>query len=73
MFRSVDAAIYWGVMTFDASVGGLGGCPFMPDSQSNLSTNKLINWADSRGYQTGVDLAAIDKLANWLKSKEMIV
>ena len=69
MFRNVEAAIEWGVTTFDASVGGLGGCPFMPNSGNNLSTNKLISWADSRGYQTGVDLAAIDKLAYWLKGK----
>ena len=75
MFRSVDAAVEWGITTFDGSIAGLGGCPFMPNSGNNLSTNKLISWADSRGYQTGVDLAAIDKLAYWLKGKvpEMIV
>ena len=75
MFRSVDAAVGWGITTFDGSIAGLGGCPFMLNSGNNLSTNKLISWADSRGYQTGVDLAAIDKLAYWLKGKvtELIV
>ena len=75
IFRNVDAAFYWGITIFDSSIAGLGGCPFMPNSGNNLSTNKLISWADSRGYQTGVDLAAIDKLADWLKGKvtELIV
>ena len=69
MFRNVEAAIEWGVTTFDASVGGLGGCPFMPNSGNNLSTNRLIEWAHSRGYQTGVNLAELTRLANWLKNK----
>ena len=69
MFRNVEAAIEWGVTTFDASVGGLGGCPFMPNSGNNLSTNRLIEWAHSRGYQTGVNLAELTRLANWLENK----
>ena len=75
IFRSVEVAINWGVTTFDASVAGLGGCPFMPYSKNNLSTNKLIRWANSRGYQTGVDLAELAELTDWLKHKvpEMII
>ena len=72
MFRNVEAAIEWGVTTFDASIAGLGGCPFMPNSKSNLSTNKLIEWANSRGYKTGVDLSGLSELTDWLKHKVVI-
>ena len=72
MFGNVEAAVHWGITTFDSSVAGLGGCPFMPNSKSNLSTNKLIEWANSRGYQTGVDLAELTRLANWLENKVVV-
>ena len=69
MFGNVEAAVNWGVTTFDASIAGLGGCPFMPNSKSNLSTNKLIEWANSRGYKTGVDLDGLAELTDWLNNK----
>jgi len=76
MFRNVEAAVKWGVTTFDASIGGLGGCPFMPNSKGNLSTNKLIEWMHSRGYKTDVNLAGLKELTMWLKYKipqEMVI
>ena len=41
---------------FDSSINGLGGCPFIPNSGSNLSTNQLIHWANNNGYETNVDI-----------------
>lgn len=53
------AAISAGVYTLDASVGGLGGCPFAPGAAGNLATEDLVLLANKMGYETDVDL---DKL-----------
>jgi hydroxymethylglutaryl-CoA lyase len=50
------AAIRGGVRIFDASLGGLGGCPFAPGAAGNLATEDLVLMAHKMGYQTGVDL-----------------
>jgi len=56
IFDNVKVAAEWGVNMFDSSINGLGGCPFIPNSGSNLSTNQLIHWADNNGYETNVDI-----------------
>jgi len=48
-----------GIRTFDASVGGLGGCPYAPGASGNLATEDLVYMLDGMGVRTGVDL---DKL-----------
>ena len=53
------AAIQAGVTTLDASIGGLGGCPFAPGSAGNLATEDLVFMAHKMGYTTGIDLAAL--------------
>lgn len=53
------AAIDAGVRTLDASVGGLGGCPFAPGAAGNLATEDLILLAHKLGFETGVDLDAL--------------
>jgi hydroxymethylglutaryl-CoA lyase len=45
-----------GVTTFDASIGGLGGCPYAPGAAGNLATEDLVYMLDGLGAQTGVDL-----------------
>lgn len=50
------AAIHAGVRIFDASVGGLGGCPFAPGAAGNLATEDLVFMADRMGFDTGIDL-----------------
>jgi hydroxymethylglutaryl-CoA lyase len=49
------AALAAGVRTIDASVGGLGGCPFAPGAAGNLATEDLVFMAEKMGYTTGVD------------------
>ena len=56
IFDNVRVAAEWGVSVFDSSINGLGGCPFIPNSGGNLSTNQLINWANNNGYETGIDV-----------------
>lgn len=53
------AAIHAGVRIFDASVGGLGGCPFAPGAAGNLATEDLVFMAERMGFETGVDLARL--------------
>ena len=50
------AAIQAGIVVLDASVGGLGGCPFAPDATGNIPTEDLVYMLDRAGLPTGVEL-----------------
>ncbi|GAB5471569.1 MAG: hydroxymethylglutaryl-CoA lyase [Rhodospirillales bacterium] len=56
---NVVAALEVGVTTFDASQGGLGGCPFAPGATGNIVTEDLVWMLEESGCDTGVDLAAL--------------
>ncbi|MDQ7990714.1 MAG: hydroxymethylglutaryl-CoA lyase [Candidatus Dactylopiibacterium sp.] len=56
---NVVAALEAGVTTFDASLGGLGGCPYAPGASGNIVTEDLVFLLESMGLDTGVDLAAL--------------
>jgi hydroxymethylglutaryl-CoA lyase len=56
---NVMAALPLGIRTFDASAGGLGGCPFAPGATGNLATEDLVYLLDGLGYETGVSLAGV--------------
>lgn len=60
------AALEAGVRTFDASAGGLGGCPFAPGATGNLATEDLVWMLDGLGIRTGVDLAALVETSRWM-------
>ncbi len=49
----------YGVTTLDASIGGLGGCPYAPGAAGNLATEDLVNLLHGMGVQTGIDLARL--------------
>ena len=49
------AALEMGVRRFDTSVGGLGGCPFVPGAVGNISTELTVEILESKGFYTGVD------------------
>ncbi|SCX42904.1 hydroxymethylglutaryl-CoA lyase [Klenkia marina] len=53
------AAIQAGVTQLDASVGGLGGCPFAPGASGNIATEELVYWLEDSGVATGIDLDAV--------------
>jgi hydroxymethylglutaryl-CoA lyase len=53
------AALDAGVDRFDASLGGLGGCPFAPGATGNVCTEDLVHMLEAMGYLTGVDLDAL--------------
>jgi len=56
---NVLAALQLGVTDFDASVGGLGGCPYAPGASGNIATEELVHMVEDMGIDTGVDLEAL--------------
>jgi hydroxymethylglutaryl-CoA lyase len=60
------AALEHGVTTFDASAGGLGGCPYAESATGNLATEDLVWLLDGLGVETGVDLDALVATSRWL-------
>ena len=56
---NVLAALQLGVSDFDASVGGLGGCPYAPGATGNIATEELVHMVEDMGVDTGIDLAAL--------------
>ena len=63
------AAVQTGVTTLDASVGGLGGCPFAPNATGNVATEDLLYMLGRAGFETGVDLDAVIATARWLQQQ----
>jgi len=53
------AALELGIRRFDASVGGIGGCPFAPGAAGNLATEDLVQLAERSGFQTGISLPGL--------------
>ena len=61
------AALEAGAHILDASVGGLGGCPFSPRATGNVATEDLIYLLDGEGIATGIDLEALVGVSRWLE------
>jgi len=68
-FANVYAALQAGVRTFDASLGGIGGCPFAPAATGNIATEDLLYLLHRAGYSTGVSLDAAIETAKWLQEQ----
>jgi len=66
---NVLASLPFGVTTFDASAGGLGGCPYAPGAAGNLASDDLIYMLDGLGIETGVSLAALSSASAFIESK----
>jgi hydroxymethylglutaryl-CoA lyase len=63
---NVLAALPFGVATFDASAGGLGGCPYAPGAAGNLATDDLIYMLNGLGIETGVSLPALSEASAFI-------
>jgi len=61
------AALEAGGHLLDASVGGLGGCPFSPRATGNVATEDLVYLLKGEGVETGIDLDALVGVARWLE------
>jgi len=66
-YASAWAALDGGAALLDASVGGLGGCPFSPNATGNVATEDLVWQLERDGVRTGIDLAALVGVAAWLE------
>ena len=63
---NVLASLQLGMACFDASVAGLGGCPYAPGASGNLATEDLVFLLDGLGIETGVDLAGLAATGAWI-------
>jgi hydroxymethylglutaryl-CoA lyase len=71
---NVMAGLASGITTFDASVAGMGGCPYAPGAAGNLATEDLVYLLDSLGIETGIDLSRLvecGRLAEEILSKQL--
>jgi hydroxymethylglutaryl-CoA lyase/(R)-citramalyl-CoA lyase len=66
-FANAYAALEAGATVLDASVGGIGGCPFAPRATGNISTEDLVYMLNGEGVETGIDLDALIGVAGWLE------
>lgn len=64
---NIAAAIDVGVRIFDASAGGVGGCPFAPKATGNVPTEDVVYMLHEMGYDTGIDLDAAIGVTRWLE------
>jgi hydroxymethylglutaryl-CoA lyase/(R)-citramalyl-CoA lyase len=60
------AAVESGATVLDASLGGIGGCPFAPRATGNIATEDLVYLLHGMGYETGIDLDALIEAAAWM-------
>jgi hydroxymethylglutaryl-CoA lyase/(R)-citramalyl-CoA lyase len=65
-YANAFAAAEAGARAFDASIGGIGGCPFAPNATGNIATEDLVYLFESSGLDTGIDLDAAIDVARWL-------
>jgi isopropylmalate/homocitrate/citramalate synthase len=68
-FANAYAALAAGATVLDASVGGIGGCPFAPRATGNICTEDLVYMLHGEGVQTGIDLDALIDVAGWLEGQ----
>jgi len=66
-YANALAALEAGATVLDASVGGIGGCPFAPRATGNIGTEDLVYILHGEGIETGIDLAALIGVAQWLE------
>ena len=66
---NTQAALRAGITTFDASTGGLGGCPYAESATGNLATEDLVWMLDGLGVETGVDLGRLVETSVWMAAQ----
>ncbi|KAF1997923.1 aldolase [Amniculicola lignicola CBS 123094] len=62
-------ALEFGIRTFDAAVGGLGGCPYSPGATGNVATEDLVHCFHSLGAKTGVDMEMLAGIGEWISGE----
>jgi isopropylmalate/homocitrate/citramalate synthase len=67
-YANALAALEAGATVLDASIGGLGGCPYAPRATGNIATEDLVYLLEGEGVETGVDLDGLVEVSQWLES-----
>lgn len=68
-YANAYAAYRAGIRIFDASLGGIGGCPFSPNALGNIATEDLVHMFNGMGVETGIDLASLLEGTKWLEGQ----
>lgn len=66
---NIVTSLQYGITRFDASLGGLGGCPYAPGAAGNVSTNDLLYLLHGLGIKTNIDEAKIEEATQFIESK----
>ena len=66
--ENIEASLEMGLRTFDAAVGGLGGCPYAPGAAGNVATERVAAMLHERGFATGLDANALAAAATFARS-----
>jgi len=66
-YANAVAALEAGATVFDASVGGLGGCPYAPKATGNVATEDLVYVLEGEGVETGIDVDGLIGVSRWLE------
>jgi isopropylmalate/homocitrate/citramalate synthase len=67
-YANALAALAAGAQVLDASIGGLGGCPYAPRASGNIATEDLVYLLEHEGVETGVDLDQLIRISEWLEA-----
>jgi isopropylmalate/homocitrate/citramalate synthase len=66
-YANALAALAAGAQVLDASIGGLGGCPYAPRASGNIATEDLVYLLEHEGVDTGVELDQLIHISEWLE------
>ncbi len=65
---NISVSLEKGLRTFDAAVGGLGGCPYAPGAKGNVATEAVVELMEAQGFSTGIDYVALSEAARFALS-----
>jgi len=65
---NIVVSLELGLRVFDASVGGLGGCPYAPGAKGNVATEAVVDLVHRRGYDTGIDLECLGRVSAFART-----
>ena len=66
--ENIDHCLTRGIRVFDASIGGLGGCPYAPGAKGNVATEQVVDLVYKRGFETGLDRARLMRVAEFART-----
>ena len=68
MVDNLSAGFDSGVIQFDSSIGGMGGCPFIPGSGGNLATEQLVEWGEKEGLKCETNSDELNSLVKYVNA-----